>query len=75
MSRPLAYKNTNLDAKLNPQEISASSDWWLRRTKQPAIDKTCLFVSFCFRVDQKARRAVKKETCPASLAVEREGKE
>jgi hypothetical protein len=42
MSRPLAYKNTNLDAKPNPQEISASSDSWLRRIKQPAIGKTCL---------------------------------
>ena len=42
MSRPLAYKNTNLDAKPNLQEISASSDSWLRRIKQPAIGKTCL---------------------------------
>ena len=42
MSRPLAYKNTNLDAKPNPQEISASSDSRLRRIKQQAIGKTCL---------------------------------
>ena len=76
MSRPLAYKNTNLDAKPNPQEISASSDSWLRRIKQPAIGKTVSCMSsFCFRVDQNTRREGKEKTCPASIAVEREGKE
>jgi hypothetical protein len=37
MSRPLAYKNPNLDAKLNSQEISTATASGWRRIKPPEM--------------------------------------
>jgi hypothetical protein len=46
MSRPLAYKNTNLDAELIPQKISASSASWLRRIKLRVIAELCRLILY-----------------------------
>jgi hypothetical protein len=37
MSRPLAYKNPNLDAKLDSQEISTAMASGWRRIKMPEM--------------------------------------
>jgi hypothetical protein len=65
MSRPLAYKNLNLDAKLNSQEISAATASGWRRIKQPEMAEMFrLIASFSIRVDRKTRRAVKEANLP-----------
>ena len=65
MSRPLVYKNPNLDAKLNSQEISTATASGWRRIKLPEMaEKFRLIASFSIRVDRKTRRAVKEANLP-----------
>ena len=65
MSRPLDDKNTNLDAKLNSQEISAATASGWQRIKLPKMAEMFrLIASFSICVDRKTRRAVKETNLP-----------
>jgi hypothetical protein len=76
MSRPLAYKNPNLDGKLNPQEISTPTASGWRRKKPPEMTEMFrLIVTFLSALIETLAGQSRRQTCPASIAVEREGKE
>ena len=67
MSRPLDDKNTNLDAKLNSQEISTATASGWQRIKLPKMAEMFrLIASFSICVDRKTRRAVKEANLPGA---------
>ena len=65
MSRPPAYKNTNLDTRVNLSKNSTSLCHGRRRLELPGIDEILLLtISFSIHFDRKTRRAVQETNLP-----------
>jgi hypothetical protein len=65
MSRPLAYKMTDHDARADLRKNSTSSCHGRRRLELPGIVEILLLtISFFIRDDRKFRRAVKETNLP-----------